>query len=100
MSRVAGRGIQGDGKGRSWLRVGGVDSAMRGSRIGGVSGNRGIREEGGIDRIACGSSAGEGEERGLDVEEERTMSLWMTEEEKMGSLGFAGGKRGFWRGAW
>ena len=74
MSRVAGRGIQGDGKGRSWLHAGGGDSAMRGSGIGGVSGNHGIREEGGIDRTVCGSLAGEGEERGLDVEEERTVS--------------------------
>ena len=89
MSRVAGRGIQGDGNGRSWLRAGGGDSALRGSGIGGVSGNRGIWEEGGIDRTVCGSSAGEGEERGLDVEEERTVSSRMTEEEKKGSLGFA-----------
>ena len=98
MSRVAGRGIQGDGKGRSWLRAGGGNSAMRGSGIGGVSGNRGIRVEGGIDRTVCGSSAGEGEERGLDVEE-RTVSSRMMEEEKKGSLGFTGGKQDFWRGA-
>ena len=99
MIRVAGRGIQGDGKGRSWLRAGGGDSVMRGSEIGGVGGNRGIREEGGIDRTVCSSSTWEGEERGLDVEE-RTESSRMMEEEKKGSLGFTGGKRDFWRGAW
>ena len=54
MSRVAGRGIQGDGKGRSWLCAGGVNSAMRGSGIGGVSGNVEYgRREGSTGRCAA-----------------------------------------------